>query len=413
MLACIASPALADAAPTIDEASPALRDAVRELWSRNPAVQAAGARVDEAEAKAAAAGRPLYNPDLDLTAENADVNTRSVGISQTIDWSGKRKAREGAAGADLRAAEAARDEARQRVAVDWLRGFSALQVANEQAALGAQRVALLDAFADLADRRFRVGDIPVLERDLAALAAQEARAQQAELVAEAAKAAQQVIVAGGRIDALPPLPRELPSPADGIEAASRVQSLPTLRRAAAESEAAQARISVAERERRPDPTFSLTGGRVTDGPRDDRLIGINVKIPLFVRNSYGAEVSAARSAADAADATYRAALIAARAESTQAAASYNALRGAWLAWEESRAPDAKDRGALLQKLWEAGEISTADYLVQLKQSLDTELTATGLRARVWQAFADWLVASGRLGAWLGIDDDITNQELRP
>jgi cobalt-zinc-cadmium efflux system outer membrane protein len=192
-----------------------------------------------------------------------------------------------------------------------------------------------------------------------------------------------------------------------------VQSLPTLRRAAAESEAAQARISVAERERRPDPTFSLTGGRVTDGPRDDRLIGINVKIPLFVRNSYGAEVSAARSAADAADATYRAALIAARAESTQAAASYNALRGAWLAWEESRAPDAKDRGALLQKLWEAGEISTADYLVQLKQSLDTELTATGLRARVWQAFADWLVASGRLGAWLGIDDDITNQELRP
>ena len=396
-----------------DVAPPALRDAVRDVWSRNPAVQSAQARVDAAEAQASAAGRPLYNPDLELAAENADVNTRSIGISQQIDWSGKRRARETAATADVRAVVAERDEVRQRVALDWLRGFAGFQVATDQAAVGAERVGLLDAFAALAERRFRVGDIPVLERDLANLAAQEARAQQAELVADQAKARQTLVGVGGRSDALPPLPNILPPAADASMVTAQLANLPALRRAQAETDAAQARITVAERDRRPDPTILLAGGRVTDGPFHDRLIGVAVKIPLFVRNSYSAEVTAARSNADAVDATRRDLTLRATAEVEQAASSYDALREAWLAWEQSRAPSATERAALLQKLWEAGEISTADYLVQLKQSLDTELTAIGLRARVWQAWADWLGASGGLASWLGVTDDFptTSKDL--
>jgi cobalt-zinc-cadmium efflux system outer membrane protein len=393
--------------PQAETATPALRDAVRDVWARNPAVQSAEARVDAAEAQATAAGKPLYNPDLDLTAENADVNTRSVGLSQTIDWSGKRRARETAATAEVRAASAERDDVRQRVALDWLRGFAGFQVATEQAAVGAERVGLLEQFAALAERRFRVGDIPVLERDLAMLAVQEARAQQAELIAEQAKARQMLTGAGGRSEALPPLPVTLPPPADASSVSSQLAALPALRKAQADTETAQARVTVAERDRRPDPTISLTGGRVTDGPFHDRLIGVAVKIPLFVRNSYSAEVTAARSNVDAAEATQRDLALRARAELEQAASSYDALRDAWIAWEQSRAPSATERAALLQKLWEAGEISAADYLVQLKQSVDTELTAIGLRARVWQAWADWLGASGGLALWLGIADDIS------
>ena len=390
-----------------DGAPPALRDAIRDVWARNPAVQAAEARLDAAEAQSKAAGRPLYNPDLDLLAENADVDRRTVGISQQIDWSGKRRARETAATAEVRAAIAERDEVRQRVALDWLRGFAGFQVSSDQTAVGAERVALLEQFAALAERRFRVGDIPVLERDLSVLAAQEARVQQAELVAEQAKARQTLMGVGGRSDVLPPLPTALPPPADAPMVSSQLGELPALRRAQAESEAAQARITVAERDRRPDPTILLTGGRVTDGPFHDRVVGVAVKIPLFVRNSYGAEVTAARSSADAAEATRRDLTLRASAELEQAASSYEALREAWITWQQSSAPSATERAALLQKLWEAGEVSTADYLVQLKQSLDTELTAIGLRARVWQAWADWLGASGGLAPWLGITDDLT------
>ena len=390
-----------------DQAPPALRDAVRDVWQRNPAVRAADARLDAAQAHTQAAGRPLYNPDLELTAENADVDTRSVGLSQTIDWSGKRRARETAATAEQRAASAERDEVRQRIALDWLRGFAAYQSASERANAGAQRVDLLAQFAALAERRFRAGDIPVLERDLANLALLEAQAQQAELAAEQAKARRVVAAVGGNATTLPPLPNVLPLAAVSTFAAAQLSDLPAVRRAQAEAEAAQARVAVAERDRRADPTISLTGGRVTDGPFHDRLIGVTVKLPLFVRNSYSAEVTAARSSADAADATRRDALLRAGADAEQAGASFNALRDAWLAWQQSRAPSATDRAALLQKLWEAGEISAAEYLVQLRQSIDTELTAMSLRGRVWDAWADWLAASGGLAAWLGLDDAST------
>jgi len=395
-------------APSSNEASaaerapPAVLDALRDVWARNPSVQSAEARLDAARANADAAARPLYNPDLEIAAENADVDTRSVGFSQTIDWSGKRRARENAAGADVRAVEAERDDARQRIALEWLRGYAGFHAAMERTELGAQRVRLLERFADLAARRFRAGDVSVLERDLAELAVQEARAQQAELNADQAKARQLLAGVGGRIDVLPPLPSATPSLAAFAQVAP-LDRLPALRRAQAESDAAQAKIALAERDTRPDPTISLTGGRVTSGPFNDRLIGIAVKIPLFVRNSYRAEVTAARSNADAAEATQRDVALRAAADVEQAASSYDALREAWVAWDRSRAPAADERAALLQRLWEAGEISAADYLVQLKQGIETELAASALRARVWQAFADWLAASGELSAWLGTD----------
>ena len=383
-----------------ESAPPVVVTALQEVWARNPAVQSAEAKLAAAQAQADAAGRPLYNPELELNVENADVDTRSVGLSQQVDWSGKRGARTRVASAEVRAAEAERDEARQRAALDWLRGYAAFQVAREQVALGQERVDLLAKFAELAERRLKVGDIPSLERDLAELALQEARAQQAELLADQAKALQLLVSAGGRARGLPDLPRTAPPEAQP-PGADQLADLPSLRRAQAQIEVADARIGVAERERRADPTFALTTGRVTDGAANDRLVGVSVRIPLFVRNGFRAEVVSARASADAAEAALRDAQLRAAAEAEQAQTGYEALRAAWLAGQGSRAASAAERADLLQRLWEAGEISTADYLVQLKQSLDTELAATGLRARVWQAWADWLAASNGLARWMG------------
>ncbi|HEY0230240.1 MAG TPA: TolC family protein, partial [Dokdonella sp.] len=134
------------AAAVLDHAPPALAEALRQAWQRSPAVQAIEARVAAADARALAASRPIYNPELDLTAQNADVDTRSVGVSQTIDWAGKRRARGDAATAETRAVQAEREQVRQRIALQWLGGFCAYRVAGEQVDLGARRVALLAQF---------------------------------------------------------------------------------------------------------------------------------------------------------------------------------------------------------------------------------------------------------------------------
>jgi len=387
-----------------EQAPPALVAAVRAVWERNAAVQAAEAKVIEAQSLAQAAAKPLYNPELELAVQNADVDTRSIGLAQQVDWSGKRRARAAAADAGTRAVEAERDGVRQSVALDWLRGAAAWQVSQARVALGAERVDLLAQFVALAQKRLRAGDIPVLERDLAELALQEARAQQAELLAEGAKARQALQSVGGVVAELPPMPDAPPAVDTRALPDAALAALPEVRRAEAERETAEARVTVAERDRRPDPTIALTTGRVTDGPFNDRLVGVTVRVPLFVRNDHRAETVAARANAEAAEAGLRDTRTRASAQAEQARESYLALREAWIGWRDSRAARAGDRAALLQKLWEAGELSTADYLVQLRQGLDTELAATGVRARVWQGWADWLAASGGLAAWLDLAD---------
>ena len=55
----------------------------------------------------------------------------------------------------------------------------------------------------------------------------------------------------------------------------------------------------------------------------------------------------------------------------------------------------------LQRLWESGEISTTDYLVQLRQTVDVQDSALDLRQLLWRAWFEWLMASGQVDTWLG------------
>jgi len=61
------------------------------------------------------------------------------------------------------------------------------------------------------------------------------------------------------------------------------------------------------------------------------------------------------------------------------------------------------RAALLERLWREGELSTADTLLQLKQTIDTRLAQAELQARLWRTWTDYLAATGRLDAWAGLE----------
>jgi len=72
-------------------------------------------------------------------------------------------------------------------------------------------------------------------------------------------------------------------------------------------------------------------------------------------------------------------------------------------WACSPATNVDERAALLERLWRAGELSTSDYLLQLDQTLDTALAGAALDGRLWITCTDYLAATGRLEAWLGVD----------
>ncbi len=71
-------------------------------------------------------------------------------------------------------------------------------------------------------------------------------------------------------------------------------------------------------------------------------------------------------------------------------------------WRGLGQPNLKGYASLLERLWKAGEIGTAEYLVQLQQALDTRIAGEAVQGKAWLAWADWISAAGRAQKWLGI-----------
>lgn len=396
LLGCLLSAAAAGA--NASDISPALKQLVQDFLTQHPAAQAARADLERAEAEARATAQPLYNPEVEVEYEDATDVTKTVGVVQTLDWTGKRRARDTASQDSLRAAQAALAAARQAMLGELLGELSSRVTASEAARLSQHRVALLDEFLRLAERRYAAGDVGQTDVDLARLALAEARMQAASMMAEAtATEARLAALVQAPVTGWPVLP-VLPADLETLNAEELLKQHPALRQSEAEASAAKATVAIAQRERRPDPTIGVRGGQEDE----DTLVGVTVSIPLFVRNTFRAELDAANADAIRAEQAYYSTVRRAKGQLQAAAQGYRLTRSALSDWERTGQSSLKDRVSLLKRLWETGEISTTDYLVQLQQTLDTQASAVELRGSAWQAWVAWLQASGQTERWLGL-----------
>jgi outer membrane protein, heavy metal efflux system len=381
---------------------PKLTRFVQAAVDANPRTQAARAALEASEAFKSAASRPLYNPKLSLDAENSDTDTRAIGLSQTIDWGGKRSARTTVAESNRLAVEAEYLAVRWAVTIELLSGLASHQTGVERDELAAERVRLMNEFAALAKRRFEAGDLNQVELDLATLASTGARMQKATAGAELAEARQAIrnLVVGSAPAQWPTLPTQLPGlPSSAIDTQSLVLTLPEVRAAQRRADAASAAVELRERERRPDPTISLVGGREDD----ETLVGLNVSIPMYVRNRFSYEVTAAIAQHNQTQQIANDILRRAHSRLIGATERYQLSRDGWRDWERTGRVSVDDQAVQLRRLWEAGEISTTDYLVQLRQTLDVQEGALDLRQILWRAWFEWLAASGRVDQGLGME----------
>lgn len=380
---------------------------IRAVVDANPQVNAARAALDASVAREGAAGRPLYNPELEIEAEDADSETRALGISQTLDWGGKRKARTAVAESERRSVEAEYQAVRWKVIADLLSALASYQTESDRSALAAVRSGTMRDFAELAEERFEAGDISQIEYDLALLASTDARIKQATASANVAEARQAVssLAVGVPSTEWPAIQTELPpviiAPS---EAGDTVMSLPHVRAAQQRVVAAAGRVELRQRERRPDPTLTLRGGTEDD----ETLVGLNVSIPLPVRNRFAHEVTAA--SAERRQAQQEAANVSrqAYARFQGARERYQLSRTAWDDWQRTGGVSLQRQTDLLWRLWEAGELSTTEFLVQLRQTLDTRESALELRAALWRAWFEWLTASGQIENWFDTSADYSS-----
>jgi len=379
--------------------SPALTTMVHQALDNNPRVQAARAALDGAGAREDAASRPLYNPELELETEKTTVRTTTLGLSQSIDWHDKRSARAQAARFERAAIEATLAQARQQLAVQLLSALADYHKRRELDGLAQERHGLLQRFAALAQQRHAAGDLAQADLDLAQLAVAESALQRAEAAAALADARHALAALLGEVPPQwPALPHKPPPQVFAADPEAMLDRLPELVGYRARIAAAEARVRLAVRETRPDPTLRLRAGREDA----ETLTSLSVSVPLFVRNDFRAQTAASSAALTELEHQAQNARRMARARLFAAQERFRLSRAAWDQWQQTGHKTLAAHGELLQRLWRLGETNATNYLVQIKQALDTQAAAVGLRGRLWREWLEWLAASGRVNQWLGL-----------
>jgi len=381
---------------------PTLTTLVRTILDNNPRALAARSALDAAQASERAADRPLYNPDLEIEYEDAGAATKTLGLSQSIDWANKREARTRVAAFERERVAAELAEIRQALAVELLTALADYHTAVELTALAKQRRSLMQRFLSLTEQRIQAGDLGQVTLDLARLAGTEANLQLARLRGVQVETEQALTAIAGTVlsgwPALPDIPSSTQFDTSNID--TLLEQLHALRAARSQIATARAAVALSRRERKADPTIGLRGGREAS----DNLIGLTLSIPLFVRNNFSAEVDVADADAIQIEQSAQNIYRTSRAQLISTARRFELGRQAWDDWQQTGQTSLESQIQLLERLWQAGELSTADYLVQIKQTLDTRTAAVELRGSLWQAWFEWLAASGTTESWLGLKD---------
>lgn len=378
--------------------------------TRNGDFLSAQFQVDAALAQLKAA-RELPNPTLGLstakistdgTPENTALGNGAfsraydsiVSLSQLILVS-KRGLMNDSAKAGVRAAQSQLEDARRLLLQAVTQTYVAALAAGEQASVLSASAQALRREADIADHRYKAGDLSKSDRVRIEIAAEQDELAAASQVAsaKAAVVALEILIEDPKPDGTTELSDSLDkiTQAAGPELdAGAVLKRPDIAAAEAAADQAEANLRLARHLRVPDVTVSLQFER--NPPAQPDTVGMGLSLPLPVWNHYSGEILGAMAARNQALAHLDRVRV-------QAAADVSAAR---VAYAEASSRNEKYLKSLVPKSSEATESVVYAYEkggAALIDLLDARRTDNDIRIAAVQAQADAATAlSGLLGA---------------
>jgi len=393
------------ATPLIKQTAPKeLQQFIQSIVPNHPRYIAAQAERDAVFSSYNASEYAIYNPEVELDSEKTSIQTTTIGLSQTIDWGDKRGANRLIAKNRLVAAEAKFQQQRQALLHDLL--FVARDFHNKKRLgdLSAQRLSLMKKFVTLAKQKHAAGDVNQVEFNLAQLAYSEAVLNNALISSETIQAEQNYLALyfsqqKQYNDVLGNLSvnfekASLPKDFDVF-----VLKLPQMRIVRANVGASKSVIALREGESSADPTIAIRGGK----ENKESLVGVTLSIPLNIRNNYSDEINVARKeylqAEQLAQQAYRNLIRDIRTQTKH----YQLMRSAWIQWQKSGQKSINRQLNLLERLWRSGDLSATDYLIQVKQNLDTRSAGIELETKLWSSWLSWLDSTAQIESWLQLN----------
>tara|TARA_R110002126_G_scaffold286752_1_gene438893 strand:+ start:13108 stop:14361 length:1254 start_codon:yes stop_codon:yes gene_type:complete len=378
---------------------------VNSVWKTNPGILSAQSEIERANSQFLQSRRPIYNPTFNIDGQKIQIenefDTYTAGLSQTIDVFDKRGARTEVGENGLAEARASLANQKLNLASAALRSIAEYRTAQAVVKLATYRTDLLYKFKELNERKFNEGDIPQDALDMAFLAYAQAISQQADEEVLLENARQRLEVITGFSSTLwPRLPSKLPEPLKPsiVTKEQWVNTLPLIGIYNARVAIARAAVRVAQTNAKADPTFSFRSGT------EDKefLIGGTLNVPLFVRNDFHDQVNASNYQEIAVEQTRMNVHRKVKASLQATLSRYNILQQAAFHWNETyiHSLDLDGGVALLNRLWEAGEMNTTTYIIQVKQHMDSQIAGAELTGKAWSEWFSAMEASGQLNVWL-------------
>jgi cobalt-zinc-cadmium efflux system outer membrane protein len=245
----------------------------------------------------------------EATIEGNGVWQRSydtiAAVSQLIEIGGKRHARQAAARAGVRGAKARFYDAKRTLDQGVTKAYVAALLAGYNEQVLAESARFMKREADIAQSRFKAGDLSDSDLKQIQIGAEQFELQEAAAHAATVQAKIQVEVLMGvhqpkgdwiPADTLEQMDAAIPPLPESVAGAAR----PDLLAAQADLRAGEFNLKLQKAMRIPDPTVSIQyeHNPVPPGPPPDDTFGIGVSFPLPLWNRNGGNIKAAKAAVD-------------------------------------------------------------------------------------------------------------------
>ncbi|KIO36906.1 TolC family protein [Shewanella sp. cp20] len=358
-----------------------------------PEIQAQQAKVRQARLLVEAADRPVYNPELGVSYQNASEDTYTLEVSQTLDWGDKRGVAKRIAQLEAEILLADNRLARSQLYGDLL--MALVEQAQQAKLLAFQGQQLESARQQLAIARQQLeagalsrAELQLMQLDLASKAAELANAEQASLAADAS-----VLSRFGEL-ALPFA--EFIGALDTAASGEVGPELPALAGAYQQVMMAKLASQQVAADTSADPSISLNAER--EG--EENKLGVGLSIPIQIRNNYREAKAAAGTQVAIAEQDY----LARERSLTQAAKLFHLslprLQQRYRQWRELVLTSGAGVQDALTQQWRAGDISTGDYLQGQRQLASSYLAGVALESALYRSWLDWMAQSGQLEEYL-------------
>ncbi|HET9639572.1 MAG TPA: TolC family protein [Allosphingosinicella sp.] len=369
-------------------ASLTLDQALREAEARSPAIVAARARVEAAEARIRQAGF-RSNPELSLEVENLlgtgelsglKSTETTLSVNQRLDLGGRRRPRVAAARADLIAEQLRLAIARADLAQSIRQQFARAVTARERLRIAIQNEGVARELARVETILVQEGRDPPLRAVRARSAAAQAGAE-----VEAARAEEQA--ARGTLASLFGVTEPPETVTGDLLDLQPVTVNPELslevRLAEAERLRAEAEVGREVSSGRLDPAVGLGVRHVRESGDVGLVAGVSMPLPIFDRNQ--GNIAAARSGVRAAEANLASVTASARVRARNAIIAVEAAAARVEALERAAVPEGAEALRLTEISYREGRATMLELLDAQNAYRATQLAL--VEARLAQALA--------------------------